>query len=65
VPTAELPDGIFSNQKSQIGLFLEGIAMEDDLFNVHLAIWYNLWPICIINGHLVWVYMRLLFYIFS
>jgi hypothetical protein len=24
-----LPDGIFSNQKSQFGLILEGLAIED------------------------------------
>jgi hypothetical protein len=24
-----LPDGIFSNQKSKFGSFLEGLAMED------------------------------------
>jgi hypothetical protein len=40
-----LPDGLFSNQKSQIGKILEGIAMKDvDKFCGHLvyfkAIWY-------------------------
>jgi hypothetical protein len=27
--TAELPDGLFSNQKSKFGSILEGLAMED------------------------------------
>jgi hypothetical protein len=44
-----LPDGIFSNQKSQFGKILEGLAMEDvGIFNDHLVqftvIWYILWP---------------------
>jgi hypothetical protein len=51
-----LPDDIFSNQTSQFGLILEGLAMEDvDIFYGHLAyftghlvyfiaIWYNLCP---------------------
>jgi hypothetical protein len=42
-----LPDGFFSNQKSQFVLTLEGLAMEDiGIFYVHLvnftAIWYIL-----------------------
>jgi hypothetical protein len=33
-----LPDGIFSNQKSQFGQTLEGLAMEDvGIFYGHLA----------------------------
>jgi hypothetical protein len=33
-----LPDGLFSNQKSQFGYILEGLAMEDvGIFYVHLA----------------------------
>jgi hypothetical protein len=34
---AGLPDGIFSNQKSQFGQILEGLAMENfGVFNAHL-----------------------------
>jgi hypothetical protein len=45
---AGLPDGIFSNQKSQFGKILEGLAMElVGLFDSHLvyssAIWCMLW----------------------
>jgi hypothetical protein len=51
-----LPDGIFSDQKSQFGQILEGLALEDVgicydhlvLFYVCLvysvAIWSSLWP---------------------
>jgi hypothetical protein len=44
-----LPDGIFSNQKSQFGFILEGLALGDfGVFYGHLvyfaAIWYILWP---------------------
>jgi hypothetical protein len=43
-----LPGGIFSNQKSQFGYFLEGLEMENvDLLYGHLeyftANWYILW----------------------
>jgi hypothetical protein len=43
-----LPGGIFSNQKSQFGQILEGLAMEDvGIFYCHLVyftvIWYILW----------------------
>jgi hypothetical protein len=53
---AGLPDGLFSNQKSQFGYILEGLAMENlGIFYEHLvylfyghwkyfmAIWYILW----------------------
>jgi hypothetical protein len=41
---------VFSNQNSQFGKILEGIAMEDvHIFYDHLinftAIWYILWPV--------------------
>jgi hypothetical protein len=44
-----LPDGIFSNQKSQLGPILEGLRLEIvGLFHGHFkyftAIWYILWP---------------------
>jgi hypothetical protein len=44
-----LPDGIFSNQKSQFGKILEGLAMEGvGIFygqSVYFtAPWYILWP---------------------
>jgi hypothetical protein len=33
-----LPDGLFSNRKSQFGLILEGLGMENvDIFYDHLA----------------------------
>jgi hypothetical protein len=36
---AGLPDGIFSNQKSQFGKILEGLAMEDVvIFHGHFVI---------------------------
>jgi hypothetical protein len=46
---AGLPDGIFSNQKSQFGQILEGLEMENvGIFYGYLenitAIWYILWP---------------------
>jgi hypothetical protein len=46
---AVLPDGIFSNQKSQFGKILEGLRMEKvGIFRAHLeyarAGWYILWP---------------------
>jgi hypothetical protein len=53
-----LPDGIFSNQKSQFGSILECLAMKDvGIIYCHLvyfmAIWYILWPfgICIFCSH--------------
>jgi hypothetical protein len=44
-----LPDGIFSNQKSQIGYILEDLAIEDVgirycHFVYFMAKWYILWP---------------------
>jgi hypothetical protein len=55
---AVLPDDLFSDQKSQLGLILHVLAMEDDgTFYDHLfefaTIWYILWPIGIFYGHLV------------
>jgi hypothetical protein len=42
-----LPDGIFSNQKSQLGLILDGLAMEDvGIFYGHyghLVYYVTLW----------------------
>jgi hypothetical protein len=45
-----LPDGIFSNQKSQLGSILQGLEMENvGIFNGHLeyikSMWYILWPL--------------------
>jgi hypothetical protein len=56
-----LPDGLFSNQKSQFGQILEGFGMENvGLFFDHLeyfmAIWYNLWPFGLVCGHLVYFF---------
>jgi hypothetical protein len=44
-----VPDGIFSNQKSQLGKILEGYGMAKvGIFYGHLeyikVIWYILWP---------------------
>jgi hypothetical protein len=53
-----LPDGLFSNQKSQFGYIVEGLEMENVLiFYNHLkfmVIWYNLWQFDIVCGHLVY-----------
>jgi hypothetical protein len=39
-----LPDGLFSNQKSKFGLFLEGLAMEDvSIFYGHLVYFPPFW----------------------
>jgi hypothetical protein len=61
-----LPDGIFSNKKSQFGKILEGLAMEDvAIFYGRLVnfpaifpifpcgLFYILWPFSIFFGHLV------------
>jgi hypothetical protein len=50
-----LPDGLFTNQKSNFGLILEGFRMKyvcifyDDL-EYFTAIWYNLW----LFGVVIW-----------
>jgi hypothetical protein len=54
-----LPDGMFSNQKSQFGKILEGLAMEDDgLFYGHLVhftvVCYILLTFGIVRGNLVY-----------
>jgi hypothetical protein len=54
-----LPDGIFSNQKSQFGYKLEGLAMEDfGIFYGHFvyfkAIGYILWLFSIFYGYLLY-----------
>jgi hypothetical protein len=52
------PDGIFSNQKSQFGVILEGVAMKD--VGIFMAILSILWPNCnswsfgAFCGHLVY-----------
>jgi hypothetical protein len=60
-----LPDGLFSNQKSQILVNFGGplngklwyIFWPFGIFYGHLeyfmGIWYNLWPFGIVCGHLV------------
>jgi hypothetical protein len=41
-----LPDGLFSNQKSQFGSFLEGLRLENvDIFYGHLESFTNTWDI--------------------
>jgi hypothetical protein len=43
---AGLPDGLFSNQKSQFGYILEGLAMENlGLFYDHLVYFITIWSI--------------------
>jgi hypothetical protein len=61
-PEPGLPDGIFSNQKSQFGQILEGIGFENvDIFNGHLVCFTDNWDFYDI--HLVhFVFVR---YIFS
>jgi hypothetical protein len=54
-----LPDGLFSNQKSQFWQILEVLAMEESgIFYCHLvnfpAIWYSLWNFDALCGHLVY-----------
>jgi hypothetical protein len=56
---AGLPDGWFSKQKSNFGLILEGLAMEDDgIFYGHLVhftvLCYILWTFGIVSGNLVY-----------
>jgi hypothetical protein len=63
-----LPDGLFSNQKSQFGYILVCLAMENlGIFYDHLvyftAIWSILRPLEIFYGHLV--YFVLIWYIFT
>jgi hypothetical protein len=43
---AGLPDGLFSNQKSQFGKILEGHRLENiDTFNCHLKYYQPIWYI--------------------
>jgi hypothetical protein len=54
-----LPDGLFSNQKSEFGYILVGLGMEKvgifyDYLEYFTAIWYILWPFGIVCGHLVY-----------
>jgi hypothetical protein len=50
---AGLPDGLFSNQKSQFVYILVGLGMENmvifyDYLEYFKAIWYNFWPLGIV-----------------
>jgi hypothetical protein len=58
-----LPDGIFSDHKSQFGSSLDGLAMEDvgmyilwkfDVCTYFKAILYIFWPFGILGGNLVY-----------
>jgi hypothetical protein len=41
-----LPDGLFSNQKSQFGYIFEGLRLENvDIFNRHLEYFTDIWYI--------------------
>jgi hypothetical protein len=58
---AGLPDGLFSNQKSQFWLNLEGLRMGNVVILYHqleyfTAIWYNLWPFGVACGRLVYFF---------
>jgi hypothetical protein len=64
---AGLPDGLFSNQKSQFGEILEGLAIGNlGLFYDRLvylkAIGNILWPFGIFCGHFVYFPPILVFY---
>jgi hypothetical protein len=49
-----LPDGIFKNPKSQFGLILEGLGMENvATYLYYMSIWNIIWPFGILYGHLV------------
>jgi hypothetical protein len=49
-----LPDGFFSNQKSQFGQILEGLATEDvGVFCGHLVNFQPIWYVYILCGHLI------------
>jgi hypothetical protein len=59
VSVAGLPDGLFSNQKSQFGSILEVPAMEDagtfyDNLVYFTQILYIFWPFGIVYGHYVY-----------
>jgi hypothetical protein len=47
-----LPDGLFSNQKTQFGLILEGLRLEK-VYIFFMAIWNILWIFGIFYNHLV------------
>jgi hypothetical protein len=56
-PAPELPDGLFSYQKSKFGYIYEGLGMENNgIFYDHFvyitAIWYILWQFAIVCSHL-------------
>jgi hypothetical protein len=64
-----LPDGLFSNQKSQFGKMLEDLGMENvckfyDHLEYFTAIWYKLWPFGLVRGHLLYVVCGHLVYFF-
>jgi hypothetical protein len=57
-----LPDGLFSNQKIPIlakfgGPWNGKCSILYDHLEYFTAIWYNLWPIGIACGHLVYFYV--------
>jgi hypothetical protein len=54
-----LQDGLFSNQKSKFGYILEALECKMLLYfitiwNYFTALWYNVWPLGIVCGHLVY-----------
>jgi hypothetical protein len=50
-----LPDGMFSDQKSQIVYILESLGLENvGTYTYIMVIWYILWPFGIFYGHLVY-----------
>jgi hypothetical protein len=66
-----MPDGLFSNQKSQFGWILEGLAMEKvGIFYVYLVYstaFENMWSFGIFYGHLIYfmviVYFMAIWYV--
>jgi hypothetical protein len=59
--SAGMPDGIFSNQKFQFGLILQGLSMEWKVY--FMAIWSILRPCSIFCGH--FIYFMVIFFRFG
>jgi hypothetical protein len=54
---AGLPDGLFSNKKSQFKVNFGGplnVGIMYDHLEYFMAIWYYLWPFGIVCGHLLY-----------
>jgi hypothetical protein len=53
-PKPGLPDGRFSDQKSQFGYIFEGLGMKNDIFYGHLQYCSAVWYVYICHGYLVY-----------